>query len=402
MNMKNTRRDFLKTVALAGAGALVGGNRSPAEAAAPAPAKAGLKVPTRPFGKTGVEVSILGMGTMYDIINNQINLRKSIERGVTYWDTADCYEGGRSEKGIGKFFTSHPEARKEIFLVTKSDARDPAGMDELLARSLERMQTDTIDLYFVHGISNINEMDDNVKAWANRKKKDGQIRFIGFSTHKNMESCLMGASKLGWIDGIMFSYNFRLMNKDGMKAAVDACTSAGIGLTAMKTQGGGSVKTDSNKERELAGRFLDRGFTPEQAKLKAVWENPQIASICSQMPNLGIMAANVAAALDRTRLSAADFQALDQYAEATCGGYCAGCASLCAAATGGAPVSDALRCLMYHHHYDNPAQARTEFARIPAEARARLAGLDAGAAERACPRGLPIGRLVREAVELLA
>ena len=167
------------------------------------------------------------MGTMYDIINNQMNLKQSLERGVTYWDTADCYEGGRGEKGIGKFFASHPEARKEVFLVTKSDARDPAGMSKLLTRSMERMKTDIIDLYFIHGIDNIDELNDDIKAWAHRMKKEGKIRLFGFSTHKNMESCLMGASKLGWIDGIMFSYNFRLMKKDGMKAAVDACAAGG-------------------------------------------------------------------------------------------------------------------------------------------------------------------------------
>ena len=401
MNERNSdiaRRDFLKIVATAGAGALLGAHAADAADTAGTPSV----IPTRPFGKTGVQVSCLAMGGMYDIPSNQLMLRKALDWGVTYWDTADCYEGGRSESGIGKFFAANPDARKKVFLVTKSDSRDPQGMTELLTRSLERMKIDAIDLYFIHGVSDLDELTDDQKAWAERMKKEGKIRLFGFSTHKDMETLLTGAAKLGWIDGIMCTYNYRLMHKDAMKRAVDACEAAGIGLTAMKTQGGGSVKTDSSKERELAGRFLDRGFTPEQAKLKAVWENPQIASICSQMPNLGIMAANVAAALDRTRLSAADFQALDQYAEATCGGYCAGCASLCAAATGGAPVSDALRCLMYHHHYDNPAQARTEFARIPAEARARLAGLDAGAAERACPRGLPIGRLVREAVELLA
>ena len=90
----------------------------------PASAKSDLKVPKRPFGKSGIDVPILAMGGMFDILNNQITMKQALECGVTYWDTADCYEGGRSEKGIGKFLASHPEARKEIFLVTKSDARD--------------------------------------------------------------------------------------------------------------------------------------------------------------------------------------------------------------------------------------------------------------------------------------
>lgn len=396
------RRDFLKIVATAGAGALFGARQVAGAEPASTTSAAAPQVPTRPFGKTGFTVSCLAMGGMFDIPGNQLVLRKAFDWGVTYWDTADCYEGGRSEPGIGKYFGNNPDARKRIFLVTKSDSRDPQGMTELLTRSLDRMKTDSIDLYFIHGVGRMDELTDDQKAWAERMKKEGKIRLFGFSTHKNMETLLDGAAKLGWIDGIMFAYNYRNMHSDAMKKAVDACEKAGIGLTAMKTQGGGPIKMDSEKERELAGRFIHRGFTPEQAKLKAVWENEQIASICSQMPNLGIMSANVAAALDRTRLTANEFQALDQYAAATCDGYCAGCANLCEAATGGAPVSDALRCLMYHHHYNNPEQARTEFARIPASARERLLAFDGAAAERVCPRHLPIARLVREATELLA
>lgn len=402
MKTDSTRRDFLKTLAIAGAGALISGNPALAGPASAAPLKSGLKVPKRPFGKTGIDVSILGMGTMYDIINNQMNLKQSLERGVTYWDTADCYEGGRAEKGIGKFFTSHPEARKEVFLVTKSDARDPVGMSSLLERSMERMKTDTIDLYFVHGIGNINEMDDNVKAWAQRMKKEGKIKLIGFSTHKNMESCLMGASKLGWIDGIMFSYNFRLMKKDAMKAAVDACVAAGIGLTAMKTQGGGSVRGENESEINMAATFLEKGFSDAQAKLKAVWEDTRIACICSQMPTVSILLSNIAAALDKTQLDARDWNALEQYAEETRCGYCAGCSSLCSAAADGAPISDVMRHLMYYNSYGDRDLARSQFAGLPPDFRAKLATIDYSAAERACPHGLPIARLMKEAGELLA
>ena len=99
-----------------------------------------------------------------------------------------------------------------------------------------------------------------------------------------MENCLLGASKLGWIDCIMMEYNYRLMHTDRMQRAVAACVEAGVGLTAMKIQGGGSIKTNSETELKMAGRFLAKGFTDAQAKLMAVWENPHIASICSEMP----------------------------------------------------------------------------------------------------------------------
>ena len=92
----------------------------------------------------------------------------------------------------------------------------------------------------------------------------------------------------------------------------------------MKTQGGGPVADDTEGEVQLAGRFLKKGFTTYQAKLLAIWEDKRIAAICSQMPNVTVLRANAAASLDRTALSAADRQALREYAQATAGCYCAG------------------------------------------------------------------------------
>ena len=76
-------------------------------------------------------------------------------------------------------------------------------------------------------------------------KKAGKIKLFGFSTHSNMEECLAGAAKLPWVDGIMFIYNYCLMHEPRMKDAAKACYRAGIGLTAITTQGDGPVKNDS-------------------------------------------------------------------------------------------------------------------------------------------------------------
>ncbi len=387
------RREFLKGMAALGFLSVA----QPRQAFAESSDALASQIPTRPFGQTGYTVSILALGGMFDIPNNQLLLRRALQMGVTYWDTADCYEGGRSEQGIGLFLATHPDVRKKIFLVTKSDARDPAGMTSLLKRSLERMQTDYIDLYFIHGLRNIKELTDDVKAWATRAKKEGKIRLFGFSTHANMAENLAAAAQLGWIDGIMFSYNFRTMHDDAMKRAVQACAAAGIGLTAMKTQGGGPVTPDRDKERNLAAHFLARGFTPEQAKLKAVWADPQIASICSQMPNLKILNANIAAAMDRINLTEADRAVLARYAEMTATTYCAGCAARCEQASG-LPVNDVMRCIMYERVYGMRDWARHEFERLSPRVRRRLSKRSLAVAERFCTNGLPIRALVAEAV----
>jgi predicted aldo/keto reductase-like oxidoreductase len=357
-------------------------------------------VPTRSFGKTGVRVSTLALGGMFDIPSNQLVLNQALKLGVTYWDTADCYEGGGSERGVGKFLGKYPETRKKIFLVTKSDARDPGGMTRLLNRSLERMNTDYVDLYFVHGISSIDELDDDTRAWAMKAKAEAKIKFFGFSTHGNMEECMLDAAKLGWIDGIMMTYNYRLMNKAKMKEAIAACTEAGIGLTAMKTQGGWSY--GSSSAAKLVDSFIEKGFTDNQAKLKAVWTNPEIASICSQMPNLTILMSNVAAAMDKTSLSAGDLHLLDQYARETASYYCAGCSDMCETVlTEVVPVADVMRYLMYYESYGDRERARSLYGKLSPATRKRLGNIDYSLAENRCPQGIPIARVMKKAQRVL-
>jgi predicted aldo/keto reductase-like oxidoreductase len=394
-----TRRDFLKTAGAVTVGSLLGATETVGKISDSS--GTGLAVvPTRPFGNTGARVSTLSLGGMFDIPSNQLLLKQALKWGVTYWDTADCYEGGRSERGVGKFLGKYPETRKKIFLVTKSDARDPGGMTRLINRSLERMKTDYVDLYFVHGISSIDELDDDTRAWAKKAKAEAKIKFFGFSTHSNMEECMLDATKLGWIDGIMMTYNYRLMNKSKMQGAVAACTEAGIGLTAMKTQGGWSY--GSSSAAKLVDSFIQKGFTDKQARLKAVWENPNIASICSQMPNLTILLSNVAAAMDRTSISAGDLHLLDQYARETAPNYCAGCSNICETVLAEVvPVADVMRYLMYYESYGDYERARSLYAKLSPDIRERIGNIDYSLAENRCPQGIPIGRAMRKAQKVL-
>jgi predicted aldo/keto reductase-like oxidoreductase len=368
------------------------------------------KVPTRPFGKTGQQVSILSFGGSQNLSSKQLLLRQAFKMGVTYWDTAEMYSGGKSEEAMGKFFAKYPDDRKKIFLVSKARTSEPDELSLRLRQSLARLQTDYVDLYFIHMVKNIKkQMTNEVKAWAEKAKAQGKIRFFGFSTHKNMENVMLEGAKLGWIDGIMTTYNYRLMNTDNMKRAVEACANAGIGLTAMKTQAKffarfyADVGSENEAEVALTDRFIKKGFTPEQTKLKVVWENPAIASICSEMPNMTILQANVAAALDQTELSLQDKQLLESYAQVSAPGYCAGCGNVCEAALNDqVPVSDIMRYLMYHDEYGNHNRAMRLFNGLPKQVRRQLASIDYEKAEQRCPQKMPIARLMYRAVEKLS
>jgi predicted aldo/keto reductase-like oxidoreductase len=405
-----SRRDFFKITGAAGIGSIAGLMEHSAMALGASQSDApGLPgVPTRPFGKTGVYVSILSLGGTYNLKSRQLLLRQALKMGVTYWDTANSYSGGNSERGIGKYFARYPQDRKKIFLVTKSGASDPDGMTQHLYSSLDRMKTDHVDLFFMHKVSDVKNKVNrrSIQAWADRAKAEGKIRFFGFSTHKNMEQCLLDGARLGWIDGIMTSYNYRLMHTAAMKKAVAACIQAGIGLTAMKTQATflsrfySDVGRGDETASKLTEQFIAKGYTPEQAKLKIVWENPDIASICSAMPNLTYLQANVAAALNKTELSFEDHRTLNQYADETAGGYCAGCARLCESAIAeNIPVSDVMRYLMYYHNYGHRRQAIQKFNKIPEISRRHLATIDYSKAESNCPQNIPIARFMQHAVE---
>ncbi len=399
-----SRREFIKTAGAAGLGSILvplSVSRG-AHGSDSTKAPEQMMVPTRPFGKTGVKVSILSLGGVLKI-SDQLIFRQAFKMGVTYWDTDNWYGWGKNEKAIGKYFDRFPDDRKNVFLVTKAKDSDPQKLTAKLNTSLQRMNTSYVDMYFISYVSDVkDELTTEVKAWAENAKAQGKIRFFGFSAHKNMENSLLAAARLGWIDGIMMSYNYRLMVKDKMKRAVDACAKAGIGLTAMKTQAAftanfyASIGSETDDALKMTEHFLEKGYTAEQAKLKVVWENPNIASICSAMPNMTILQANVAAALDKTNLSEADKQRLEQYAQQTAPGYCAGCANICEPAVDlDIPISDLMRYSMYHHSYGDHRTAQRLFNTLPAEVRANILKADYSNAEKDCPQRIPIGRVVR-------
>jgi predicted aldo/keto reductase-like oxidoreductase len=152
----------------------------------------------------------------------------------------------------------------------------------------------------------------------------------------------------------------------------------------------------------MLAHFLEKGFTEGQAKIKAVMDDQRISSVCSAMSSTAMLMTNIAVALDKTKLTAHDMAVLGQYAQATCSGYCAGCAHICEPVALGVPVGDIMRALMYHDGYGDTAGAKQVFAQIPAETRQRLLNVDYKVAEARCPNRMPIARLVVDAVNKLA
>lgn len=415
---KIDRRGFLKTAGAAGLSSILSSAELRAgladSNASDKPTKSEPpELPRRKLGRTGIDVQVLALGGEFDFLNNQTMLQKALDWGVYYWDTAHFYARGDSERGIGKFLAKNPQVRKKLFIATKaSGATNADEIEQRLQMSLKRMNIDYIDLYYgVHMISDPARFTNELMQWAEKAKKRKVIRFFGVSTHKNMAECLAAAAKLDWIDAVMTSYNFRLMQDTKLQAAINACHKAGTGLIAMKVQGHGSTAhwldprcdIETAEDKKLVEHFLKRGLTKGQAKIKVVLEDERFSSACVGMEDVGILTSNVAAVLDKTKLSRTDFYIFKEYAQATCREYCAGCANICGPAVPDVPcISEIMRYLMYHNSYGRKDEAKEFFAQIPASVRKKLLKIDYSPAEDRCPQHLPITKLITEAATELA
>jgi aryl-alcohol dehydrogenase-like predicted oxidoreductase len=148
-----------------------------------------MDIPRRKLGKTGVGVTILGLGgegvlrtfgqeqDAYAVINRAIDL------GVNYFESARAYSGSESYYGLAL-----KERRKEIFLTSKSHARDRNGASAHLQRTLKNMKTDHLDLWQVHDVRTDEDVDEifgpggAIEAFIRAKEK-GLTRFVGVTGH---------------------------------------------------------------------------------------------------------------------------------------------------------------------------------------------------------------------------
>lgn len=396
-NPKITRRDVLKITG--GAAALAtSGVRGRIAHAAGENAKSLPKVPRRVLGKTGQEIPILLFGAAVKLDTRfDPKLAEAYRFGVDYIDAADCYNGGRCEKAVGNFWTRAKIQRKDLWITSKSDEHDPEGLAQTLERGLRDLQTSYVDLYFMHGLDEVDPLTKDMAKTAERLKKEGKIRYFGFSCHGGqVAELLQAAAERSWIDAIMFRYDFSKYGDKKLNRAMDAARKSNVGLIAMKTQRSAVSFEPAWKKFKRTGKW-----SKHQAVLKAVWEDDRISAAVSAMDTFEKLKENIAAAIDKTKLTQAERNALEAYASATRHLTCDGCEHLCNAAAG-APVQigTTLRYLMYHDAYGEQDKARALFAKLPASAR-RWDGVDFTAAERVCPNGVEIATHMRRAQRVL-
>jgi uncharacterized protein len=294
-----SRRSFLKStltlpVALAAAPSLLAQTVS----AGDAPASAGA-LPRRQLGKSGPQVTMLCLGGMMSALNSDY-LDIAWSMGIRYYDTADCYMGGKSEKILGQWLAKYPERRKEIFLVSKDHPhKGPEEMLQQIDTRLANIGTSYLDAFYIHGIGPREYGEDSLnwpksdafKKVAEQLKSSGKVKMVGFSCHDGqLTDYLTAAATGGFLDIIMLAFNPFYPKGGPLDQALDACHAKGIGLVAMKT-----MRNTKDVPKRLPE--LDKiGLTTHQAVLQSVWSDPRISVVCNAIENVDQMTSSTAAA----------------------------------------------------------------------------------------------------------
>ena len=300
-----SRRTFLKGVAMTGAVSMIaaasakGQNSEPHGESNPivpnspvenVGAVAEFQVPHRPMGKTGLEVSILGIGGFHlgtvagqSEVNNMV--AKALDHGINFFDNAWEYHKGASEERVG---TALKGKRDKAIVMTKvcTHGRKKDVAMRMLEESLTRLQTDHLDVWQVHEVVYYNDPErcyapDGVLEALAAAKQQGKVRFVGFTGHKNPSihlAMLTGGFPFDTIQMPLnpFDYSYRSFQQEVLPVAAQR----GLAVFGMKSMGG-------------SGEMISMGaLTPAEALTYAM-SLPGVSTTISGMDSMGVLNQNL-------------------------------------------------------------------------------------------------------------
>lgn len=391
------RREFLA----AGAGALLA--IPGAQAAAPPRIQRYVTL-----GRTQLKVSDISFGSAST--SDTAVVRHAFERGINFFDSAESYRGGYAEEAIGEALQGK---RDKVILTskTKADTGDKrTDMMRALERSLKRLGTDRVDIYFNHAVNEVERMQ-NQEWWefTELARKQGKIRFRGMSGHgSRLAECVEYALDQDLVDVVLVAYNFaqdpsfidRMRHtfhwsaiQPDLPPVLKKAREKGVGVLAMKTLMGARLNDMRPYERT--------GSTFSQAAFRWVLGGGYADALLVSMTSKEEIDEYVAASGDAA-VKKSDLDLLERYAQLQMSRYCqSGCRACEGSCPEAVPIAEVLRTRMYDVDYRRPELARSEYAALPADAKSCLTCTHQSCLG-SCPQGIPIAQFTRDAATRLA
>ena len=394
-----SRRQFIGSAATGAVGAGLGATSLAQNAGAADETKSQQPLAYRTLGRTGLKIPLVSFGVMNS--DNPDLLRKAFDLGLNHLDTAHLYLRGNSERVIGEVVESRGN-RDKVYIATKmrlardrernvfvseGTAREPgASAENLYAQletSLKRLRTDYVDILYLHSCYSpeMATFEPLMNALV-KVKEQGKVRFIGVSTHSDEPNVIRSAVDAGVYDVVLSSYNFLQEHRDAVREAFAYAAENGVGVIAMKTQGGRRVNQEEGIE------------VNHRAALKWVLSDENVCTTIPGMTTFDQMDLNYSVMAD-LELSAAEKRDLKLASLIPGPLFCQSCGECLPSCPQRAHIPTLMRAYMYAEAYENPVQAEQTLAGLPS-----AQGLDACAqcdsCSATCHRGLPIGTRVGE------
>ncbi len=264
----------------------------------------------RKFGKLDVMVSALGFGAMRlptdgnpaNIVEAEaINMiRSAIDLGVNYVDTAYPYHGGKSEIVTGKALKDG--YREKVLLATKSPTwliNSGEDFDRILDEQLTKLQTDYIDFYLLHSLSQESWenviLKHNILERAEAAKKSGKIKYLGFSFHDKADAFIEIVDGYDKWDFCQIQYNYMdIENQAGVNGLKHAAEK-GIGVVIMEPLLGGRL---ANPPADIRAIFDESPVKhiPSEWALQWLWNQSEVSVVLSGMSTMEQVQENILAA----------------------------------------------------------------------------------------------------------
>lgn len=265
---------------------------------------------TRTNQKNGDELSILGFGCMrlptkagnIDEPRAIAMIRDSIAKGVNYFDTAYFYHNGKSESFLGKALADGYREKVKIatklppFMVYKLE-----HAKKIFATQLEKLQTDYIDYYLLHMLTDkptFDRMVDlGVLEWLEQLKAEGKIRNLGFSFHGSKMDFELIVKAYPW-DFCQIQYNYLDENNQATKSGLQLAHRLGIPVIVMEPLRGGRLVNSLPEKVIKAFNSYDKKRSPVEWAFRWIWNHPEVNVVLSGMSTEEQIADNIRIASD--------------------------------------------------------------------------------------------------------